>query len=222
MIARWLTYLSFVCFGLLSLMVLQMTKRPLCIDSRVVERIDRLSNQDSDTIYRCALNKETPYSEYFGQQVRELGSRIQSTERVLESLEPFYKKVQITIMEDHPYLYRIQGHHLYIGPKLLDWREGQSLALDIDDEHRQAIGSPLDVLRFGRAGDDQHLLRRLNPRNPNFLAVQPPAIAITSSKALDFQAVRPGIGLGQRHAEIHAAADYFRQQLRLHGFGTEA
>ena len=120
MIARWLTYLSFVCFGLLSLMVLQMTKRPLCIDSRVVERIDRLSNQDSDTIYRCALNKETPYSEYFGQQVRELGSRIQSMERVLESLEPFYKKVQITIMEDHPYLYRIQGHHLYIGPKLLE------------------------------------------------------------------------------------------------------
>ncbi len=120
MISRWLTYLSFVCFGLLSLVVLQMTKRPLCIDSKVVERIDRLAGQTSESIYRCALNKETAYSEYFGRQSRDLGARIEQTTKVLESLEPFYKRVQVTIMEDHPYLYRIQGHQIFIGSKLLE------------------------------------------------------------------------------------------------------
>ncbi|QDK39239.1 hypothetical protein [Bdellovibrio sp. NC01] len=120
MISRWLTYLSFACFGVLSLLVLQMTRRPLCIDSKVVERIDKLSDKGSDTIYRCAVNKETPYSAYFGQQAKELGTRIQQTEKLLESIEPFYKKIQITIMDEHPLLYRIQGHHLFIGSKLLE------------------------------------------------------------------------------------------------------
>lgn len=120
MITRWLTYFSFACFGLLSLVVLQMTKRPLCIESKVVERIDRLGLQKSESIYRCAINKETPYSEYFGQKNRELSARVQSVERVLESIEPFYQKVQVTILQDRPYLYRIQGHQLFIGEKLLE------------------------------------------------------------------------------------------------------
>ena len=119
MFARWLTYLSFACFGALSLMVLQMTKRPLCIDSRVVEKVDRLAAAGTDTVYRCALNKETAYSEYFGRSVRELSTRIGSIEKVLESIEPFSKKMQITIMDEIPYMYRVQGHHLFIGKELL-------------------------------------------------------------------------------------------------------
>lgn len=118
MLSRWMISLSIVCFGLLSLMVLQMTKRPLCIDSRVVERIDRLSDQGSTTIYRCALNKSTPYSEFFSQNVKDLSYRIQQTERLLETMEPFYRKVQITVVQDKPFLFRVQGHQVFIGEKL--------------------------------------------------------------------------------------------------------
>ncbi|KYG68640.1 hypothetical protein AZI87_05230 [Bdellovibrio bacteriovorus] len=120
MLARWLTSLSLVCFGLLSLMVLQMTKRPICIDSKVVERIDRVSADSSESIYRCALNKNVPFSAYFSEQVKDLNYRVQQMERLLESIEPFYKKVQLTILEDRPYLYRVQGHQIYIGAKLLE------------------------------------------------------------------------------------------------------
>lgn len=120
MIARWLTSLSFVCFGLLSLMVLQMTKRPLCIDSKVVERIDRLAESGTDSVFRCALNKATPYSQFFSEHVKDLSYRIQQTERLLESMEPFYRKVQITILQDRPYLFRVQGHQIYIGERLLE------------------------------------------------------------------------------------------------------
>ncbi|HWU43909.1 MAG TPA: hypothetical protein VN132_10745, partial [Bdellovibrio sp.] len=79
-----------------------------------------MTSQSTETIYRCALNKETPYSVYFGEQSRDLGYRIQQVERVLENLEPFYKKVQITIMDDRPLLYRVQGHQIFIGRQLLE------------------------------------------------------------------------------------------------------
>lgn len=120
MLSRWLTYITFASFGVLSLTVIQMTKRPLCIDSKVVEKIDRTSGHQEDFVYRCALNKETPYSTYFGDHARDLNTRIERIERVLGSIEPFYKKVQVTILDDHPYLFRIQNHHLYIGQKLLE------------------------------------------------------------------------------------------------------
>lgn len=120
MIARWLTYISFLCFCLLGLMVLQMTKRPLCIDSRVVERIDRLAAPATETVYRCALNKSTPFNSYFNNQLADLSYRVQQIERILEGMEPFEQKVQIMVFEDRPYLFRIQDHHIYIGAKLLE------------------------------------------------------------------------------------------------------
>ncbi|WII72544.1 hypothetical protein QJS83_01500 [Bdellovibrio sp. 22V] len=97
-----------------------MTKRPLCIDSKVVERIDRLSESGTDTVYRCALNKATPYSVYFSEQGKDLGYRIQQMERLLESMEPFYRKIQLTILEDRPLAFRIQGHQVYMGAKLIE------------------------------------------------------------------------------------------------------
>lgn len=120
MTSRWLTAVSFLCFSLLSLLVLQMTKRPLCIDSKVVERIDRLSEQGTDTVFRCALNKVTPYNEFFSRQSKDLSYRIQQIERILDSIEPFSRKVQVIILSDRPYLLRIQDHHVYIGEKLLE------------------------------------------------------------------------------------------------------
>lgn len=111
--------LSFLCFGLLSLAVVQLTKRPLCIESKVVERIDRVSEQGAQVIYRCAVNKVTAYSSYFGENARDLGYRVQQIERLLEAIEPFYRKVHVTILQDRPYLFRVQGHHVFIGEKLV-------------------------------------------------------------------------------------------------------
>lgn len=121
MLARWLTSLTVMCFGLLSLAVLQMTKRPLCIDSKVVERVDRISAQGNETVYRCALNKNVPYSTFFGgDRLKDLAYRVQQMERLLESIEPFYRKAQIAILEDRPYLFKVQGHQIYIGEKLME------------------------------------------------------------------------------------------------------
>lgn len=120
MIARWLTALSFVSFCLLSLTILHMTKRPLCIDSRVVERVDRLAPRGTETVFRCAVNRATPYNTYFAENLRSLNTRIAAIERLLESMEPFYRRVQVTILPDRPYAFRVQGHQVFIGEKLFE------------------------------------------------------------------------------------------------------
>ncbi len=101
-------------------MVLHLSQRPLCIDSKVVERIDRVTEAGTESLYRCALNKAIPFNEYFNSNLRNWSYRIQRTEKMLESLEPFYRKIQITVLPDRPNLFRLQGHHLYIGAEILE------------------------------------------------------------------------------------------------------
>jgi hypothetical protein len=120
MLNRWMSGISFVCFGLLSLMVVEMTRRPLCIDSKTVERIDRITEQGTESVYRCALNKSVPYTSFFGEGLRVLNPRISQMERLLESIEPLNRKMQITILGDQPWLFKLQDHHLFIGQNLFE------------------------------------------------------------------------------------------------------
>ncbi|WP_413582772.1 hypothetical protein [Bdellovibrio sp. HCB288] len=66
------------------------------------------------------MNKATRYSSYFGQNIKDLSLRVGATERLLESIEPFYQKVQILITADHPNMFRIHGHRIYIGQNLIE------------------------------------------------------------------------------------------------------
>ncbi len=120
MMSRWLSYITFACFGLLTLMAIYSARRPLCIDSKVVERIDRLGVQSTDLVYRCAVNKDVRFNTYFNENARVISQRIGAVERFLESIEPFKRKMQITILEDRPYLFRIQDHQIFIGQALFE------------------------------------------------------------------------------------------------------
>lgn len=120
MLARWLSAISFICFGLLTLTALYVSRRPLCIESKVVEKIDRLSVAGTDTVYRCAYNKDVKFSAYFNAQARGLSQRIATAERFLENLEPFQRRIRITVIEDHPYLFKIQANQIFIGQTLFE------------------------------------------------------------------------------------------------------
>lgn len=71
-----------------------------------------------ESVYRCALNKKTEFSDFFREEAPHLSLRLQKMERLLESLEPFYRKVHISILTDHPYLFKVQGHKIFIGEEL--------------------------------------------------------------------------------------------------------
>lgn len=116
---KFLTTFSLLCFGLLSLALLHVTKKPLCIDSKVVERIDMIDGEKAETIFRCSIHRHVPYSPYFVEKLKTLTERVQTAERLLESIEPFNQRVQVAIVLDRPFLFKIRGHQILIGEGML-------------------------------------------------------------------------------------------------------
>ncbi|WP_413558891.1 hypothetical protein [Bdellovibrio sp. HCB209] len=109
------------------------------------------------------MNKATGYSTYFGENIRDLNLRIGATERVLESIEPFMQKVQIQILGDHPNLFRIKGHTIYIGQNLVEapghlekalakiWYRERNETLFVQQELMEEVAT--DFLVYLQAGD---------------------------------------------------------------------
>lgn len=124
---RWTRYLQsalVLSLGLLILSLFWFAQKPLCINSKIVERIDRVSDVGTETVWRCGVSKAVPYSEWFSQVLPKLDAQAEVMERTLESMDStlkgrFDKKMQITIMTDEPLLYRLQGNQLFIGEELL-------------------------------------------------------------------------------------------------------
>lgn len=118
---RWNRFLQpalIMSLGLLTLSTLWVGQRSLCINSKVVEKIDRISDEGTETVWRCGVSKAVPYSVWFSENLPRIEDQIQSMESVFEAIGYSDKKIQISILTDEPYLYRIQGNQLFIGEKL--------------------------------------------------------------------------------------------------------
>jgi hypothetical protein len=102
---------SFIVFAFLA-------RKPLCIDSKLVERIDRIGAQATSSIYRCSLRKAVPYEEKWAQSQGDFSRRIQRVEKFLESLSPYEERVRITILENRPSTYKVLNHDIYLGEDL--------------------------------------------------------------------------------------------------------
>lgn len=120
MIERWWAFVVLSCLCVLGICGLQITKKTTCIDSKVVEKIDRVSEGNIESIYRCSLHKDVDFSSYFNLHLNEISNRVESIERILDAMRPFSRKVQITIFENHPLLFYIKNHRIYIGEKMLE------------------------------------------------------------------------------------------------------
>lgn len=116
---RWVQYSFFLSLGLLTLTALYLSRRPACIDSRFVERIDRLSSQGEEVLYRCEEKRDPAQGRFFLRNQRALKTRIEFLEERLWRIAPWRSTVRITILESRPWVFRLQGRGLYIGEKIL-------------------------------------------------------------------------------------------------------
>ncbi len=118
---RILTGTVFLSLGLLTLLLIGLSQEPLCIDSKVVEKINRstLGEPFSESVFRCLARKRVPYSSYFAAHLPQWADRIHQTERFLESIEPFYRKVHITIVPQQGLFFQVHNHQIRIGEDLL-------------------------------------------------------------------------------------------------------
>lgn len=118
-IERWLVSLSAGIFAALLVLIVT-SKKPLCIDSKVVDKIDRVTVGKTETVYRCSLSKAVAYSRYFDENKDALESRIESVAMFIRHIEDFEQPLQIRINEVQPIIFKINDHSIEIGSQLLN------------------------------------------------------------------------------------------------------
>lgn len=94
-------------------------KRPQCIDSKVVEKIDMVHFDRTETIYRCSSFKKVPYSRYFAENMDHLEGRIETVGIFLKNIAGFKRPISVKINETQPVVFKIKDHEIEIGSQLL-------------------------------------------------------------------------------------------------------
>ncbi len=116
---RWLMSLSAGIFAALLVLIVS-SKKPLCIDSKVVERIDRVTLEKTETVFRCSSSGAVPYSRYFDENKDLLESRIENVAMFIRNIEAYERPIQIRINEVQPIIFKITDHHIEIGSQLFN------------------------------------------------------------------------------------------------------
>ena len=96
------------------------SRRPLCIDSKLVEKIDRVTESGTHTAYRCALRKHVPYDGKLKKITRNFGQRLVPVERFLEYLGNFHGRISLTLLKSSETYFKIRDHEIYATEELLN------------------------------------------------------------------------------------------------------
>jgi hypothetical protein len=111
--------------------LLLLNKNSICIDSTVVEKIDRVGTLNSNvaTIYNCKARRSADYSVSSEQLVQKVENSIQKTVLVLNSIKPFTKNIEIKVYEDQLYRFEVVSNKIGIGRNYLNLKQHLSRAL---------------------------------------------------------------------------------------------
>jgi len=114
---RWLgIVLVGTLFLLLSTLVM-MTKRPLCIDSSIVNRIDRVSKEGVKTAYSCKDNRVVEFDENLSLLVKEISHKVQPFENVFRNK---FTPVRFTLLHGMHDIARIQNNEIFMSDDRLN------------------------------------------------------------------------------------------------------
>gem|GEM_PF-6912758 len=89
------------------------SRRPLCIDSKLVEKIDRVTENGTHTAYRCALGKHVPYDGKLNQITHDFAQRLMPVERFLDYFGSFQGRVSLTMLKSPETYFKIRDHEIY-------------------------------------------------------------------------------------------------------------
>lgn len=106
---------TYLCF----LGALLSFKKSVCIDSKLVNKIDSVGTQ-LPIVYACSLNRSSKYSYENEQLAKSVQNKLASLEVFILTIKPLTKKVHIYIRSDRPQMYSFSNGQLNIGKDLLD------------------------------------------------------------------------------------------------------
>lgn len=117
----WHKYLQFfliASLAVLTLVMISLVQKPLCIDSKVVERIDRISPEKTERLWACRFDLDVPFSPWMKAEKKRLDRQLQEIERGLSQLAPFRHPLRIVVLPHRPKVFRVHAGVLFIGEEL--------------------------------------------------------------------------------------------------------
>ncbi len=168
MLARFLISISLLSLGLLSLVFLALSKDPLCIDSTIVESIDIQLQDRTQSVFRCSLRREVPFSEYFFNRQNDFNRRFKKVYRLLESMKPLRQRINLNISTLEPLQFTVKGSKVVLGSDLVEregvlekalfkvWFREQMISGNLENElSEEVITDFLVYLVLGKLPDEQ-------------------------------------------------------------------
>lgn len=125
----FLSTCTYLCF----LGLIWLSKNPICIDSNVVNKIDRVfvvdGKSQSETAFSCQQKQTTKYSASLEETVDQVALTFDKTLMLLESIRPFQNKIQVIINDERPLQYQVEVGKIHLGRQFLDLNYHASRAL---------------------------------------------------------------------------------------------
>lgn len=116
---QWWTGVTLVCLLCSLVLFAFVARKPLCIDSKVVERIDSVSERGAGTAFRCGLHRHVDFDETIASVSRDLSKRLQKVEKFLDWIGPLKAKINITLYAGQGSVYRLQNHEIFANESIL-------------------------------------------------------------------------------------------------------
>ena len=116
--SRILLIISNVCLLALFAWVLVASRRPLCIDSKIVDKIDIIHKYGTDTVYACGARKSVPFSPYLNELLPYIKDRLHEVETTLKAISPLRDSLKLEIQLNKPWAFAVNNHSISIGEKL--------------------------------------------------------------------------------------------------------
>lgn len=123
------------------------SRKPLCIDSKLVERIDRVGANGTASMYRCGLYRKVDYNPKLVQDAENLKPRLQKIETFLSLIGMPNERLNLTIIEGKEDIFRLQGRQVFFSESILR----QPLAIEkavLKAWYRERISQSMFDLRF--------------------------------------------------------------------------
>lgn len=116
---QWWTGVVLVCLMGSLVLFAFVARRPLCIDSKIVDKIDSVSGEHSASAFRCGLHRHVDYDEILANRTRDLGRRLQKLERLFDWMGALKSRINIKIFSGTGFEFHVEGHQIEISEGLL-------------------------------------------------------------------------------------------------------
>lgn len=114
------TITALVLFAVSFVAISWISRRPLCLDSRIVEKVERIENKQSIALYRCNARRTVAYDDVLMADLYPLSRRLYVVEKFLENSSPFRKPVTLKILEAGNQHFRIIDSEIQISRDLFN------------------------------------------------------------------------------------------------------